>query len=180
MTRFFRIFSIVIIASILIFVIIGILAPKNTYFTKTQVIKSPVSVVWRKIVDVENYPAWQPSVKKVEVNSDGILSEGKSLRFYMTNYDSSVYHEAIVTKFEGDKSFTFVRSGNTLSPFLKDFQTSYNLKGLLDGTTEISVTISYQSVGILTKIYNQIFLRGKFGSYSEQNLAMLRSSIEDM
>jgi len=179
-TRFFKIFSIVIVTSILILIVIGVLAPKNTYFTKTQIIKSPVSVVWRKLVDVENYPTWQPSVKRVDLISDGILTEGNNLRFYMANYDSSVYHEAKVTKFEGDKTFTFVQTGNTLSPFLKDFKTSYSLKGLLDGTTEISVTVSYQTVGIITKIYNQTFLRGKLGSNSEQNLAMLRSNIEDM
>ena len=79
MTRFFKILSIVIIATILILVVIGILAPKNTYFTKTEIIKSPVSVVWRKIVDVKNYPTWQSSVKKVELQSGLSPAEGKYL-----------------------------------------------------------------------------------------------------
>ncbi len=180
MTRFFKIFSIIIIVLILILVVIGILAPKNTYFTRTQIIKSPISMVWRKVVDVENYQTWQSSVKKVELKSGLTPGEGKNLRFYMTNYDSSVFHEVEILKYENDKTFTFARTGKNVIPFLKGYQTSYSLKRLLDGTTEISVTVSYQTIGILTKIYNQIFLRGKLGSQYSRNLAMLKSSIEEM
>ena len=165
---------------ILILVIIGILAPKNTYFTKTEVIKSPISVVWRILIDVENYPTWQPSVKKVESYGSKMLNAGAIMRFYMADYDSAIYHEAEVTKFENDKTFTFVRIGKNVSPFLKEYQTSYSLKRLLDGTTEISVTVSYQTIGIIAKIYNQIFLRGKLGSRSARNLATLKSSIEQL
>jgi uncharacterized membrane protein len=178
--RFAKVFSIIIIAIILILVIIGILAPKNTYFTKTQIIKSPISVVWRKIVEVENYPTWQFSVKKVELVAGRTLNEGRNLRFYMADYDSTVFHEAEITKYEDDKTFTFARTGDNVSPFLKAYQTSYSLKRLLDGTTEISVTVSYETIGIFTKIYNQIILRAKLGSQSERNLALLKSSIENM
>lgn len=180
MTRFIKIFSIVIISIILVLLIIGILAPRSTYFTKTQIIKSPISVVWRKLVDVENYPTWQPSVKKVQLKSGRTLGKDKSLRFFLTEYDSSVYHEAEVTTFEDDKALTYTLTGNNTSTFLKDYQTSYSIKRLLDGTTEISVTVSYQTIGMITKIYNQIFLRGKLGSRSERNLAMLKTSMENM
>ena len=96
------------------------------------------------------------------------------------NYDSTIYHEAEITKVEDDKSLTFARIGKHANPLLKEYQTSYNLKRLLDGTTEISVTISYSTVGFITKIFNQIYLRGRLGSRSERNLAMLRDSIEKM
>jgi hypothetical protein len=179
-TRLFKIFSMVIIGAILILVIIGMLAPKNTYFTKTQIIKSPISMVWRKIVDFENYQTWQSSVKKVELQSGLTPGEGKNLRFYMVNYDSSVYHEEEIIKYEDDKTLTIARTGKNVVPFLREYQTSYSLKRLLDGTTEISVTVSYQTVGIITKIYNQIFLRGKLGSQYLRNLDTLKSSIEKM
>jgi uncharacterized membrane protein len=179
-TKFFKIFSIVIIATIFILVVIGILAPKSTYFTKTQIIKSPISVVWRKLVDVENYPTWQPSIKRVEIKNGSTLSQGKNLRFYMAEYDSTVYHETEIIKYENDKTFTFARTGNNVSPLLKEYQTTYSLKRLLDGTTEISVTISYQTIGLITKIYNQVLLRGRFISRSERNLALLKYSIEQM
>jgi uncharacterized protein YndB with AHSA1/START domain len=166
--------------TILILVVVGILAPKNTYFTKTQIIKGPISVVWRHLTDVENYPIWQMSVRKV-VLKDGLNpGEGKVLQFYMTDYDSTIYHEAEITKVEDDKSFTFARTSSTVSPLLREYQTSYSLKRLLDGTTEISVTTSYNTVGFITKIYNQIYLRGQLGSRAERNLAMLRDSIEKM
>ena len=137
-------------------------------------------MVWRKIVDFENYQTWQSSVKKVELQSGLTPGEGKNLRFYMVNYDSSVYHEEEIIKYENDKTFTFARTGKNVVPFLKEYQTSYSLKRLLDGTTEISVTVSYQTVGIITKISNQIFSRGKLGSQYSRNLDTLKSSIEKM
>jgi hypothetical protein len=179
-TKFLKTFSIVIIATILVLVVVGVLAPKNTYFTRTQIIKGPISVVWRQLTDVENYPVWQLSVRKVILTDGRTPGEGKILQFYMTGYDSTIYHEVEITKVEDDKSFTFVRTNSTVSPLLKDYQTSYNLKRLLDGTTEISVTTSYSTIGFITKIYNQIYLRGKLGSRAERNLAMLRDSIEKM
>lgn len=180
MTRFIKIFSIILISIILILVIIGALAPKNTYFTKTKIIKSPVSVVWRRLTDVQNYPTWQLAVKKVILKDGRNLREGNTLQFYMAEYDTSIFHEAEVTKIEDDKTFAFARKGNLASPLLKEYQTSYTLKRLLDGTTEISVTISYRSTGFITKIYNKILLRGRLGSDAEQNLTMLKNSIEKM
>ncbi len=180
MTQFIKILSIVLIATILILIFVGILAPKNTYFTKTQIIKSPTSVVWRKLTDVENYPAWQSSVRKVVLMSGSRIAEDGILQFYMNDYDSTTYHEAKIIKIEDDKSFTFARIGKNTSPLLKNYQTSYNLKRLLDGTTEISVTISYRTNGFITKIYNQLFLRSSIGSQAERNLTRLKSSIESM
>ena len=180
MTKFIKIFSIVILATILILVVVGMLAPKNTNFTKTQIIKGPISVVWRQVTDVESFPVWQLSVRKVILKDGRTPGEGNILQFYMTDYDTAIYHEAEIIKVEDDKSFTFARTSSTVTPLLRDYQTSYSLKRLLDGTTEISVTTSYRTVGFISKIYNQIYLRGKLGSRAERNLAMLRDSIEKM
>jgi len=180
LTQFFKIFSIVLLATILILIIVGILAPSNTYFTKTQIIKSPTSVVWRQLTDVENYPTWQSSVRKVVLVGGSRIAEEGILQFYMNAYDSTTYHEAKITKIEDDKTFSFARTGMNTSPLLKNYQTSYNLKRLLDGTTEISVTISYRTKGFITKIYNQLFLRGSIGSQAERDLTRLKSSIESM
>jgi uncharacterized membrane protein len=156
------------------------MAPKNTYFTKTQIIKSPISVVWRKLTDVENYPTWQSSVKTVVLINGLSPSVGNILHFYMADYDTAIFHEVEITQLEDDKTFTYTRTGAHESPLLKEYQTSYSLKRLLDGTTEISVTISYNTIGFITKIYNQIYLRGKLGARSEGNLSMLKASIEKM
>ena len=179
-TRFIKIFSIVIISLILLLVIIGILAPATTYFTKTQIIKSPISVVWRKLTDVQNYPTWQSSVTKVVLKDGSSLKAGNTLQFFMSEYEAGIFHEVLITKIEDDKTLAFARKGNRGSPLLKEYQTSYSLKRLLDGTTEISVSISYRSMGFITKIYNQMFLRGKIGSRAEKDLDMLKDSIEKM
>jgi hypothetical protein len=137
-------------------------------------------VVWRKIIDVQNYPEWQSSVKKVTVKDGQAVIQGKTLQFFMTDYDNAIFHEAEITKLEVDKIFAFKRKGSRVSPLLEEYLTTYSLKRLLDGTTEVSVTISYNSRGFITKIYNQIFLRGNLGSEADRNLIMLKDSIEKM
>jgi uncharacterized membrane protein len=179
-TRFIKIFSIILIAIILILVIIGILAPRNTYFTRTQIIKGPISVVWRKLTDIENYPTWQLAVRSVILKDGSKLREGSILQFYMADYDPGMYHETVITKLEDGKLLTYARIGTHASPLLKEYQVSYSLKRLLDGTTEISVTISYHTYGFFTKIYNQLFLHSHLGSQAERNLVRLKSSIEKM
>jgi uncharacterized membrane protein len=179
-TRFIKIFSIIIMATILILVIVGILAPRNTYFTRTQIIKGPISVVWRNLTDVENYPTWQLAVRNVVLKDGRKLREGSILQFYMADYDPGIYHETEITKFEEGKLFTYIRTGTHVNPLLKEYQVSYSLKRLLDGTTEISVTISYHTYGFFTKIYNQLFLHSKLGSQAERNLGRLKSSIEKL
>ena len=151
MNKIFKISAIIIIVLLLTILIIGIFAPSKTYFTKTLIIKSPMSVVWRNIVDVENYSAWQVGIKDVEIDDGNMPAVNKTLRFYLSDYDSSLFHEETISALENDRLITFLRKGINENPLLKEFQTSYSLKRLLDGTTEVSVAISYSTKSLTLK-----------------------------
>jgi len=178
--KIFKISSIIIIVLLLATLIIGILAPSKTYFTRTLIIKSPMSVVWRHIIDVENYSAWQAGIKGVEIENGNIPAVNKTLRFYLSDYDSSLFHEETITALENDRLITFLRKGINENPLLKEFQTSYTLKRLMDGTTEVSVAISYSTRSLMIKIYNQLYLRMALGNKLENNLIRLGNLCENI
>jgi hypothetical protein len=176
--KLIKFFSIIFCVLICILIAIGLFARPDTYITRTQVIKSPVAVVWRHLIDIDNYPAWQSEKRKVEINKGPQIWKGATLRYYLVAYDSTLFHEERVTALEQDNSITFLRSGINENPLFKDFKTSYTLKRLLDGTTEISVAVSYRTTSFITRIYNQLYLRTALGGLSIKNLAALRDLIE--
>jgi hypothetical protein len=159
-------------------IIVGIFAPKNTYLSRTQVIKSPVGVVWRQLVTIENYASWQSQIEKVTNNNGGQVAEGTILLFFMKNYEQSVFHEVQVTDYEPDKKLTIERIGVNENPLLKEYKTNFNLKPLLDGTTEITIEITYKPASFVTRIYNQLYLKGSISNICEKNLLALRDLIE--
>jgi hypothetical protein len=177
-TRFFKIFAIIIIALMIILVSIGIVARQNTYFSQTQIIKSPVSVVWGHLVDVTHYHEWQSEIRMVEFKSGSKIREGIILRFHLSDYDSSYFHEEKIVGLEDNKSIIFLRTGVNENPLLQNYKTNYTLKRLLDGTTELSVDVSYKAVGITSRIYNQLYYRSSLSNSYERNLSSLRDLIE--
>lgn len=179
MTKLIKIFAALFIVALLLMISIGIFAPRNTYLTRTQVIKSPVNVVWRQLIAIENYAIWQKSLDKVMLNKGEQLWQGATVRYFMKDYEASLFHEEQVTVLETDKKLTFERTGLNENPLLKDYQTSYNLKRLLDGTTEITVEITYRPASFVTRIYNQLHLKGRIINICEENLIALRDLIEN-
>lgn len=178
MLKLVKIFAVIFLASLIVMISIGILAPKNTYLSRTQVIKSPVSVVWRQLINTTNYISWQANLEKVLLNKGEQLWEGAKVRYFMKNYDVSIFHEEQVVLIESDKKLTFERTGLNENPLLRDYQTSFNLKPLLDGTTELTVEITYRPASFVTRIYNQLYLKETIGNTWKDNLIALREIIE--
>jgi len=179
MTKLLKIFAALFVMAILIMISIGVFAPRNSYLTRTQVIKSPVNVVWRQLITIENYAIWQKNLDKVMLNKGEKLWTGATVRYYMKEYEALLFHEEQVTVLETDKKLTMDRVGLNENPLLKDFQTSYNLKRLLDGTTEITVEITYRPASFVTRIYNQLHLKARISNICEENLLALRDLIEN-
>jgi uncharacterized membrane protein len=179
MTRMLKFFSILLLASLILTVILGLFVRPNTYITRAVVIESPVNVVWRHLLDYNNYKIWQKGIKKVVLNNGDALWEGAALRFYSVDYESEIAHEERVVKLENDNQISFIREGQNENDLLKDFQTTYLVKRLLDGTTELSVRISYHTTSFVTRIYNQLYLRSSYTEDCEKNLAALRKLIEN-
>jgi hypothetical protein len=177
--KLIRLSAAIFILLLIIMISIGIFAPKYTYLSRTQVIKSPVNLVWRQIITIDNYTKWQRDLKKVTLNKGDQLWNGATVRFYRKEYEASVFHEEQVTAMESDKSITLQRTGLNENPLLRDYQTSYSLKPLLDGTTEITIEISYQPASFVTRIYNQLLLKSSISSICNENLIALRDLIEN-
>lgn len=178
MIKFSKIFSIVVVTTLLVLIGIGLFGPDNTYLTHTRIIKSPVSIVWRHLSDVKNQPEWCKNIRKVYVKSNSRVGVGNTLFMYMTSYNSAVYHEEKITEFYEGKSITFSRTGKNSNPLLTNFKRSYDLKRLKDGTTEISGTISYRCTGLTTKIYNRFYMRFNLTNQLEEDLTNLAKLIE--
>ncbi len=179
MIKSIKIFAVIFVVTIVIMISIGIFAPQNTYLSRTQVIKSPVNVVWRQIVTIENYASWHTHLKKVMLNKGNQLWEGATVRFFLKDYESSIFHEEQVTVLEPDKKLTLQRTGLNENPLLRDYRTSYKLKPLLDGTTEITIEISYRPASFVTRIYNQFLLKSIIGNTCGNNLIALRDLMEN-
>jgi len=179
MTRILKIFSLTFIAGLLLLIILGMFVKPVTYVTRTIVIESPAKVVWRHLLEYNSYQVWQKGIKKVLLTKGDELWEGATLRFYHMDQKREISHEERIVKLEDDNQIDFLREGLNENPLLQDFQTSYHVKRLLDGTSEVTVRISYHTSGFVTRIYNQLFLRASFAADCDNNLDALRKVIEN-
>jgi ribosome-associated toxin RatA of RatAB toxin-antitoxin module len=76
--------TIIVITLINIPIIGGLFLPKSHKITKTLFLKYDPENIWVYITNVEHYPKWRPSVKKVEVvstNPAGLTSWQEFYRF---------------------------------------------------------------------------------------------------
>jgi len=179
MTKILKIFSITFMAGLLLLIILGLFMKPLTYVTRTIVIESPATVVWRHLLEYNSYQVWQKGVKKVVLNKGGELWEGATLRFYHMDQEREISHEERVVKMDDNNQISFLQEGLNKNPLLHDFQTTYLVKRLLDGTSELTIRISYHTSGFVTRIYNQLFLRASFATDSDKNLNALRKLIEN-
>ena len=155
MTRLLKFVSVLFLIFLVVSIILGLFVRPNTYFTRAVVIESPINVVWRHLLDHNNYQIWQKGVKRVVLNSGTELWEGAVLRFHYMDYEGNISHEERIAQLEPDNQIVFLREGLNENPLLKNFKTTYLIKRLQDGSTEITVSVSYSTSGFVTRIYNQ-------------------------
>jgi len=179
MTKILKIFSISFMAGLLLLIILGLFMKPVTYVTRTIVIESPTTVVWRHLLEYNSYQDWQKGVKKVVLNKGDELWEGATLRFYHIDQEREISHEERVVKIDANSQISFRRDGLNENPLLQDFQTTYLVKRLLDGTSELTIRISYHTSGFVTRIYNQLFLRANYSADCDKNLGALRKLIDN-
>ena len=80
-------------AGLLLLIILGLFMKPVTYVTRTIVIESPTTVVWRHLLEYNSYQDWQKGVKKVVLNKGDELWEGATLRFYHMDQEREISHE---------------------------------------------------------------------------------------
>lgn len=68
-------------------------------------VEAPPAAVWRVMADVERWPEWTPSMKRVKRLEDGPLAGGSRARLRIAG--SLVESTWTVTSFEAERSFTW-------------------------------------------------------------------------
>ena len=180
MYNFFRIagFSFIIILLLLIFV--GLFTSGETQISLNEIIEGPPTVVWQTLIDVERTPEWDPGVAKIRIANEANLKKGAEIDFYAgIALDEIVYKERIVT-FVPDKHIVFRDVNYKNKPLQKNYIRDYSLKSLLDGSTELSVTVHYTSGSLITRILDRIYLRGQTMSRYRSQLSGLKKYIENL
>ncbi len=76
----------------------------SIYVERTIEIEAPPEVVWKVMIDVEKWPEWTRSMRKVEVMGDAPFGKGSSARVAARMTPRAVW---TVTEFEENRSFTW-------------------------------------------------------------------------
>ena len=173
-----RILAILFILIGLFVTIIGMTTPAEQGFSYTEVILSPVPVVWQVLVDPDRMPVWQTALTKVRTKRRGPLEEGMVLQSYARWYDPGLYHEEKIVRLTPEKNLTLMRMDSDQNSILRDFSQIYELKRLLDGTTEVTFRVFYRCPGILSRIYNRLYHQKIIENRSRENIRRLKALIE--
>ena len=173
-----RILAIVLIIVGLFFTIIGITTPVDTEFSRTEVILSPVQVVWQVLTDPERMPLWQSGLTAVKPVPAGELQEGMILKIYARQYDPGLYHEDKIIRFTPEKNLTLMRIRSDHNTVLRDYSQVYELKKLLDGTTELTCRFFYRCPGFISRIYNRLYEQKVLENRNQENIRRLKVLIE--
>jgi uncharacterized protein YndB with AHSA1/START domain len=164
----------------MLLVISGLVTSGETQFTLTEIIESPATVVWRTLIDLERIPEWDASVAKVQLANASVLKKGSEIDYYGGyNRQEIIYKERIVT-FVPDKKIIFRDVNYRKIPLQSNYIRDYSLKSLLDGSTELSITVHYTCGSLITRIMERIYLRGHTMSKHRKQLNSLKRYIENL
>jgi uncharacterized membrane protein len=173
-----RIIATILVIAGLFLTIISITTPADTGFSQTEVILSPTQVVWQVLTDPERMPVWQPGLTNVTVAGNVALSEGTILQVYSRRYDPGLYHKDKVIRLTPEKNLTLMRIKSEQNTMIRDYSQEYELKKLLDGTTEMTCRIFYRCPGFISRIYNRLYEQKVIENRSRDNIRRLKNYIE--
>jgi carbon monoxide dehydrogenase subunit G len=102
-------------------------------FESSIEINAPVKKVWALIDKLEEWPQWMPSIKKIQMVSNGPLGVGSQLSVTARVSRLTVKLLMTITKFVPERNV--VMEGRTLGTRLTRF---YNLEAV-DGKTKVTI-----------------------------------------
>ena len=173
-----RILAGILILTGLLATVIGITTPGETTIVHTEVIRSPSSVIWPVLADPERMPSWQTGMVRVTPEKRGGLEEGMILKCYTHRYDPGLFHEERVIRVNPEKNLTLMRVRSEQNTVLRDFSQIYELKRLLDGTTELTYRIYYRCPGFISRIYNRLYQEKYISTRGREDIRRLKALIE--
>ena len=173
-----RILAVIFILIGLFVTIIGITTPADTGFSHTEVILSPVPVVWQVLTDPDRMPRWQPDLIRVAAEPGGPPREGTILKVFSRSYDPGLYHQDKIIRLVPEKNLTLMRIRSEQNTVLRDFSRVYELKRLLDGTTEVTCRVFYRCPGFLSRVYNRLYQQRLLENRNRESIRRLKALIE--
>ena len=175
-----RIIGFTFIVLLLLLGLIGFFTSPEIQFSISEIIESPPTVVWQTLINVDRVPEWDPGVAMIRISNAKSLKKDAEIDYYSGgDIDEIIYKERIIT-FVPDKRIVFRDINHKKIPLQKNFIRDYTLKALLDGSTELSVTVHYTCASYITRILDRIHLRGHTMAKQRRQLYGLKSYIENL
>ena len=180
MYGFIRIFAVIIIVLVFLFTAIGFMAPAETSFSISEQIGSPVTVVWRTLINDVKTPEWNAQVARINILGGSGYRDGAELNVFLRDAGKEVLTRAKIVSFVPEKKLVFLELPVSKKPLLRKQKRAYELKSLLDGSTELSVSISYETAGFITRVLDRLYLRGLLMNTHRMELRQLKRHIENL
>lgn len=135
-------------------------------------------VVWQILTDPDQMPQWYGEVERVELEKRQPVDKDVVLRLYDPKLGNGKYYEVKVTEFIPEKHISLLKIGLGSNKLLRDYKQDFQLKTLLDGTTEITHKISYHSATFFTCIFSKLYLQKELKNRGIERLRRLKQVIE--
>ena len=178
MQKIFKIISVGILILLGFLFIIGIISSAETNITSSIVIERPSNLVWQKICDVNKMSDWRTNIAGPKLLNTEPLEKNSIIQYYWQNSNKPIIQEEKVVEFKPEKILSLRLAGDPEKMLILNMVVSFEIKPLLDGTTELTSNISYKSKSFLTRIYNQVIMRRNLSRDNELTLKNLKHIIE--
>ena len=175
-----RIIGFTFIVLLLLLGLVGLFSSPETQFSISEIIESPPTVVWGTLINVDRISEWDPGVVMLRISNAQSLKKDAEINYYSGGDIEEVVYKERITSFVPDKRIVFRDIKHKKIPLQKNFIREYTLKSLLDGSTELSVTVHYTCGSYITRILDRIYLRGHTMAKHRRQLHGLKSYIENL
>ena len=135
-------------------------------------------MVWQTLIDSERMPDWCGGLYRVEIENREPITKGARLRCYTSPYGYDIFYNVTIVNFIPETQISFQNIGAPQKPLLLNQKLDFELKPLLDGTTEVTLKDTYTTGTFFTKIFNQLYLREDLLDQNKRRLTRLKQVIE--
>jgi uncharacterized membrane protein len=173
-----RILAILIFMILVFLIFIGLVAEPETQISCTEIINSPVTIVWQILTNPDQMPDWYDHAYRVELEGKNSIEKDAVLNLYFSRSRDSNFNKIKVENFVIEKHLSLKKIGEGSTNLLKDYKQDFKLKSLLDGTTEVTCQISYRPATFFTRIFNKLLLQKELDNQCSDMLSKLKLVIE--
>jgi uncharacterized membrane protein len=163
-----------------VFFMIALVSTSETQISYTKVIKSPNAIVWRTLLNLEKMPQWNGDLNKSELEKGDLLKVGAVIKSYLNAKDDNLYYREEIIELISEKNLALLRIMDSQSNHLTKHRLDFQLKPLLDGSTEVTLLLSYRVNSVIMKIYNAFYLKRVLESKVTNRLDRFKQIIENV